>query len=68
MKTLAHSLIPILVLTVTGSAWAGPPAVEPAATLSWLEAMMGQFYIAVLVAFLVGIRVSQGPVNRSNSA
>ncbi len=29
-------------------------------TLSWLEAMMGQFYIAVLVAFLVGIRVSEG--------
>ncbi len=29
-------------------------------TLSWLEAMMGQFYIAVLVASLVGIRVSQG--------
>ena len=27
---------------------------------------MGQFYSAVLVAFLVGIRVSQGPV-KSNS-
>jgi len=40
--------------------------VSPAArTLAWLEAMMRQSYIAVLVAFLVGIRVSQGPVQRS---
>lgn len=27
---------------------------------------MGQFYIAVLVAGLVGIRLSQGPVKRNN--
>jgi hypothetical protein len=26
--------------------------------------MTGQFYIAVLVAFLVGIRVSQGPIKK----
>ena len=38
------------------------PVSPPARTLAWLEAMMGQFYIAVLVAFLIGIRVSQGPV------
>lgn len=37
------------------------PLSPPARTLSWLEAMTGQFYIAVLVAFLVGIRVSQTP-------
>jgi voltage-gated potassium channel len=42
------------------------PVSPPARTLAWLEAMMGQFYIAVLVAFLVGIRISQGPVKRSN--
>ncbi len=44
------------------------PVSPPARTLSWLEAMMGQFYIAVLVAFLVGIRISQGPVNRNNGS
>jgi len=38
------------------------PVSAAARTLSWLEAMMGQFYIAVLVASLVGIRVSQGQV------
>ena len=38
------------------------PVSPPARTLAWLEAMTGQFYIAVLVAFLIGIRVSQGPV------
>jgi voltage-gated potassium channel len=42
------------------------PLSPPARTFSWLEAMMGQFYIAVLVAFLVGIRVSQGTVARSD--
>jgi len=42
------------------------PVSPPARTLAWLEAMMGQFYIAVLVAFLVGIRVSQGPVKRND--
>jgi voltage-gated potassium channel len=44
------------------------PVFPPARTLSWLEAMMGQFYIAVLVAALVGIRVSQGPVKRSSGS
>lgn len=37
------------------------PVAPSARTLSWLEAMMGQFYIAVLVASLVGIRLSQRP-------
>lgn len=40
------------------------PVSPPARTLSWMEAMMGQFYIAILVAALVGIRISQGPVKR----
>jgi hypothetical protein len=30
--------------------------------------MMGQFYIAVLVAALVGIRISQGSVKRNNES
>ena len=42
------------------------PVSPPARTLSWLEAMMGQFYIAVLVASLVGIRVSQGVLKRND--
>ena len=42
------------------------PVSPPARTLSWLEAMMGQFYIAVLVASLVGIRVSHGVVKRND--
>jgi hypothetical protein len=42
------------------------PVSPPARTLSWLEAMMGQFYIAVLVAALVGIRISQGMVGKNN--
>jgi hypothetical protein len=42
------------------------PLSPPARTLSWLEAMMGQFYIAVLVASLVGIRVSHGVVKRND--
>ena len=44
------------------------PVSPPARTLSWLEAMMGQFYIAVLVAFLVGIRISQGLVRRNDGS
>lgn len=35
------------------------PASPAARTLTWLEAMTGQFYIAVLVSALVGIRISQ---------
>jgi voltage-gated potassium channel len=41
------------------------PLSSPARTMSWLEAMTGQFYIAVLVAGLVGIRLSQGPMKRN---
>jgi voltage-gated potassium channel Kch len=53
-------------VTLTTVGYGDITPLSPAArTLAWLEAMMGQFYIAVLVAFLVGIRVSQGPVQRS---
>jgi voltage-gated potassium channel len=44
------------------------PVSPPARTLAWLEAMTGQFYIAVLVAFLIGIRVSQGPMKKDNGS
>lgn len=37
------------------------PLSASARTLSWLQAMTGQFYIAVLVAFLVGIHVARRP-------
>jgi voltage-gated potassium channel len=50
------------------------PVSRPARTLAWLEAVTGQFYLAVLVAGLVGIRVSRDqpttpeqPVARSKS-
>lgn len=44
------------------------PVSPPARTLAWLEAMMGQFYIAVLVAFLVGIRISEGRGERNSGS
>jgi hypothetical protein len=36
------------------------PATTHARTLAWLEALVGQLYLAVMVATLVGIRVSEG--------
>jgi voltage-gated potassium channel len=64
---------PVLVyysfVTMTTVGYGDITPVSPAArTLAWLEAMTGQFYIAVLVAALVGIRVSQGPVKRNSTA
>jgi hypothetical protein len=35
------------------------PATALARTLAWIEAITGQFYLAVLVAGLVGIKVTQ---------
>ncbi len=40
------------------------PASPAARTLTWLEAMTGQFYIGVLVAALVGLHVSQGAARK----
>ncbi len=52
-------------VTLTTVGYGDITPVSPVArTLAWLEAMTGQFYIAVLVAFLVGIRVSQGPIKK----
>jgi hypothetical protein len=36
------------------------PTAAPATTLTWLEATFGQFYIALVVAQLVGLRLAQG--------
>ena len=36
------------------------PNSSPATTLTWLEAMFGQFYIAVILAQLVGLRLAHG--------
>lgn len=42
------------------------PTTRVARTLAWLEAVVGQFYLAVLVAGLVGLRVSQGKRQRND--
>ena len=43
-------------LSVTGTS---PPIGPPAFTLTWLEVMFGQFYMAVVVAQLVGLKLAQ---------
>jgi hypothetical protein len=35
------------------------PIGPPAYTLTWLEVMFGQFYMAVVVAQLVGLKLAQ---------
>lgn len=35
------------------------PIGPPAYTLTWLEVMVGQFYMAVVVAQLVGLKLAQ---------
>ncbi len=44
------------------------PATRLTRTLAWIEAVTGQFYLAVLVAGLVGYRVSQGRVSQGRVA
>ena len=53
-------------LTSVGSG-AVVPVGPPATTLTTLEAVFGQFYIAVVVAQLVGARLSQAPQRSSAS-
>jgi voltage-gated potassium channel len=36
------------------------PIRPPATSLTWMEAMFGQFYIAVIVAQLVGLKLAEG--------
>lgn len=53
--------------TVSSLGYADVTTVAPIAnTLAWLEVMTGQFYMAVVIATLVGIKVSQalGPERR----
>jgi voltage-gated potassium channel len=35
------------------------PTTPLARTLAWIEAIVGQFYLAVLVAGLVGLKITQ---------
>jgi hypothetical protein len=64
-ETRGPTLVYYSFVTLTTMGYGDITPVAPAArTLAWLEAMTGQFYIAVLVAALVGIRVSRGPTNR----
>jgi hypothetical protein len=41
---------------------------SPATSLTWLEAMFGQFYIAVVVAQLVGLRLAQALQQRDRKS
>ena len=43
------------------------PLAQTASSLTWLEAVFGQFYMAVVVAQLVGLKLSQA-VNRTDAA
>jgi hypothetical protein len=58
---LRRSLLAYYSFTTLSTAGYGDitPLSQPARTLSWAEAVAGQFYMAILVAGLVGIRISQ---------
>jgi hypothetical protein len=61
-----HSLLTyfsLITLTTVGYGDISPHS-PPARTLAWLEAVTGQFYIAVVVAILVGLKVSTAMVER----
>jgi voltage-gated potassium channel len=46
--------------TLTGASYGDITPIRPAvASLTWLEAMFGQFYLAVVVAQLVGLKMAQ---------
>jgi hypothetical protein len=44
------------------------PVNDLARNFAWLEAMVGQLYLAIMIAGLVAIRVSEGQVQRSGAA
>jgi len=55
-----HSLLTyysVVTLTTLGYGDVTPHS-GPAQTLAWVEAMLGQFYVAVIVAELIGLKVS----------
>jgi len=41
------------------------PVSEPARLLAWMEAVLGQLYLAIVVARLVGLHLSQGDARRA---
>ncbi len=58
---LKRSLFAYLSLTTLTSMGYGDitPVSQPAYSLSWMEVMLGQFYMAVVVAQLVGLKLAQ---------
>ncbi len=63
--TRVSSLIYYSFATLTTSGYGDIiPAAPLSRTLSWMEAVAGQFYLAVLVAGLIGMRVSQSGLTR----
>ena len=64
-RTAVLSYISMGSLTSLGSGQV-VPVLPPATILTNLEAVFGQFYIAVVVAQLVGARLSQGPKHDSS--
>lgn len=67
----AHERRPVLIyfsfVTLTTIGYGDITPIGPhARTLAWLEAMAGQFYVAVFVAGLVGIRISQAAGKKGN--
>jgi hypothetical protein len=58
---LKRSLFAYLSLTTLTSMGYGDitPVGQPAYSLSWIEVMLGQFYMAVVVAQLVGLKLAQ---------
>jgi len=58
---LKHALFSYLSLTTLMTLGYGDitPVGQPAYSLTWLEAMLGQFYMAVVVAQLVGLKLAQ---------
>ena len=59
---LKRALFDYLSLTTLTSLGYGDitPVGQPAYSLTWLEVMLGQFYMAVVVAQLVGLKLSAG--------
>jgi hypothetical protein len=55
--------------TITTLGYGGITPIDPAAaSLSWLEAVFGLFYVAVVVAQLVGLKLSQRVEQAAGSA
>ena len=65
--TRTASLVYFSFTTLTTSGYGDIlPGTPLTRTLAWMEAVAGQFYLAVLVAGLIGMRVSQVDSTRSS--